>query len=394
MKSQASQAQHVTGSRSDSAPDAVVIGAGHNGLVAANLLADPAGMSCVCEATEHPGGAVRSAEVTSPGYLSRPVQRVLPAVGGLAGAAGAGAGAVRPALDALAPACWRTSSPTAGCAVLSRDLELTAAGRGVRSGGRGGLAAAHGRAVGEHPRPLIDALFTPFPPLAPGLPLLAGAGQRRTRCGWRGWRCCRFAGWARSGSTERARPLLLAGNALHADLSPDGAGSAIFGWLLAMLGQSVGFPVPIGGAGRLTESMAARLAACGGDRPAGQPGGVDRWSRPAAARRASGWPTGERIRARRAVLADVPAPTLYRDTGRASSTCRPGCVADLAASRWDNPTVKVDWALRAERGRTAPAPHGAGTVHLGADAGRPHPLRARTWPPGRCPSSRSCCSAR
>ena len=40
--------------------DAVVIGAGHNGLVAANVLADAGWSVLVVEAEEEPGGAVRS----------------------------------------------------------------------------------------------------------------------------------------------------------------------------------------------------------------------------------------------------------------------------------------------------------------------------------------------
>jgi hypothetical protein len=44
--------------------------------------------------------------------------------------------------------------------------------------------------------------------------------------------------------------LLIAGNALHTDVPPEAAGSGIFGWLLTMLGQDVGFPVPAGGSGR------------------------------------------------------------------------------------------------------------------------------------------------
>jgi phytoene dehydrogenase-like protein len=37
--------------------DAIVVGAGHNGLVAANLLADAGWSVRVLEATPHPGGA-------------------------------------------------------------------------------------------------------------------------------------------------------------------------------------------------------------------------------------------------------------------------------------------------------------------------------------------------
>src|SRR5262245_7292599 len=48
--------------------DAIVIGAGHNGLVAANLLADAGWSGVVFEQAEQPGGAVRSGELTVPGF--------------------------------------------------------------------------------------------------------------------------------------------------------------------------------------------------------------------------------------------------------------------------------------------------------------------------------------
>jgi phytoene dehydrogenase-like protein len=75
---------------------------------------------------------------------------------------------------------------------------------------------------------------------------------------------------------------------------------------------------------------------------------------------------GQTVRARRAVLADVPAPALYLDLV-GPAWLPPRLVEDLAHFRWDGATVKVDWALSAPMPWKNPAVAGAGTVHLGAD---------------------------
>jgi len=75
---------------------------------------------------------------------------------------------------------------------------------------------------------------------------------------------------------------------------------------------------------------------------------------------------GRRWRARRAVLADVPAPALYLHLVGAA-LLPPRLAEDLAHFQWDGSTVKVDWALSGPVPWKNPAAAGSGTIHLGAD---------------------------
>src|SRR6476469_6286170 len=106
-----------------------------------------------------------------------------------------------------------------------------------------------------------------------------------------------------------AAQLLIAGNAAHADIPPDAAGSGLFGWLLAMLAQDVGFPVAKGGAGHLAAALAARFTSLGGD--------IRCNANVTRIELADGRTTGvlladnEKLHADRAVIADVSAPALY-----------------------------------------------------------------------------------
>jgi phytoene dehydrogenase-like protein len=158
--------------------------------------------------------------------------------------------------------------------------------------------------------------------------------------------------------------LLLAGNALHADVPVDAPVSGTYGWLLAMLGQDVGFPVPVGGAGQLAAALAARARAAGAQIHTGQRAErIDvEGGRAVGVRTAAGLT----VHARRAVVADVSAPSLYLDL-LAPRDVPAALRADLRRFQWDSPVVKVNWALRRPIPWRAQEARDAGTVHLGCD---------------------------
>lgn len=341
--------------------DAVVVGAGHNGLVAANKLVDAGWSVAVLEAQPQPGGAVRSAELT-PGFVTDLGSAFYPL------------GAASPILRELelhehglhwrhAPAVVAHLLPDDRSAVLHRDVEKTAESVAAFAPGD---AEAWRRMTAEWQQirdALLETFLRPFPPVRNGIKLARALGvadgvrfartvvQPVRRFGEE-----RFAG-------DGAR-LLLAGNALHTDLGPDNAGSAVFGWLLSMLGQDVGFPVPEGGAGRIVDALVSRLAARGVrvqcDRPVTS---IEiRGGRAVGVTDAA----GRTVRAKRAVLADVAAPLLYRDlVGERHLPAR--FVDDLRGFQWDDATVKIDWALDGPIPWTSADVREAGTVHLGGD---------------------------
>ncbi|HEX5595982.1 MAG TPA: NAD(P)/FAD-dependent oxidoreductase [Micromonosporaceae bacterium] len=342
--------------------DAIVVGAGHNGLVAANLLADAGWDVLVLEATGAPGGAVRSAEVTVPGYLSDlysafyPLGYASPVIRGLD-------------LEAYglrwrhAPDVLAHLLPDGRAAVLNRDPHRTAASLDSFASGDGQRWLDAYRDWCEVGDGLLNAIYTPFPPVRAGVALLRRmGGAAALRLARRGLLSARRLGEELfAGEGGRA---LLAGCALHTDLSPEQTGGGMFGWLLTLLGQQIGWPVPAGGAQRITDALVARLYERGGRLVCGTP--VERVL--IARNRAMGVRSVDGVlwRARRAVLADVPAPALYLDlVGNQWLPSR--LVDDLQHFKWDGSTLKLDWALDGPVPWRNPAVAGAGTLHLAAD---------------------------
>ena len=159
-----------------------------------------------------------------------------------------------------APAVVGHPSPDGSWALLHRDRELTAQMMEAEHPGDGeawldlcGRWDRIGHAAG-------GSLITPFPPVRHGMAALArlrsagGLDLVRTLLS-------PAADLGRTLFGGDAPGLLLAGNAGHADIPLDAAGSGLMGILMTMLGQTVGFPVPEGGAGRLTQALADRIKA-------------------------------------------------------------------------------------------------------------------------------------
>ena len=165
--------------------------------------------------------------------------------------------------------------------------------------------------------------------------------------------------------TGAGGPLLLAGNALHADLSPDGAGSALYGWLLTMLGPQPRIPRP---GGWFQPHHRRPHRAAGGPRRNDPHPRSRRADRHLRRHRHRGDPRlgGRRSAPGARSSPTSPPPPLYRDLV-GSQHLPPKLLDDLDHFEWDTPTLKIDWALSAPIPWTARDAANAGTVHLGVD---------------------------
>ncbi|HYO32909.1 MAG TPA: NAD(P)/FAD-dependent oxidoreductase [Nocardioidaceae bacterium] len=339
--------------------DAVVIGSGPNGLVAANLLADAGWSVTVLEAQPTLGGAVRTDTEVYPGFRHDTFSAFYPLA--------AASHTIRSlhledhGLTWLhAPAVLGHPLTDGTWAMLYRDRDSTAASLDRLHPGDGQAwldLCARWDIFGDD---LIEALLQPFPPVRAGsrfllnLPRAGGLSAfglplvSVRRLGER-----LFGG-------EGAR-LLLAGNALHADFAPSNAGSGIFGLILVMLGQTVGFPVPQGGAGELIAALARRLESAGGTivTNAEAASVIIADGRAVGVRLAD----GEQVSATRAVVANVSAPALYG--GLVSLDDLPARTRwGMKRFRWDPSTIKVDWALSSPVPWDPAPPDAPGTVHI------------------------------
>ncbi|MRG90800.1 phytoene desaturase family protein [Polyangium spumosum] len=335
-------------------PDAIVIGAGPNGLVAANYLAQAGWSVLVLEAQARPGGAVWTEESSLPGFHHD------------VGAAFFPFGPTSPALRPLdlegAGLVWRHApldsahpAKDGTCAAIGRDLEASKQNLGEDGPAWEKLARWHAGTRDQ----LLDALLSTLPALGPmarfgpaNLLRLAAVAASSGR------------GFAeRTFRTEAARRIVPA-LALHTDVGPDDPFGAIVGFMLAMLASSGGFAIPEGGAASITRALLKRLGDLGGVVRTGTRVAriVVREGRAAAVVTEQ----GEEIAADRAIIADTSAPALYL------RLLDPGVVPTPVAESMRNfkhgfGTFKMDWALSGPVPWSCEDATRAAVVHTGDD---------------------------
>lgn len=313
--------------------DAVVIGAGHNGLVAATLLARAGWSVEVLERRHVAGGAVGS-ETSDRGYVhdwgsafygvlhTSPVLREL------------GLDRRVPWAHTSSPvgAVWDTGRPAA---VMRRTVDATAEGLGVDAQAwRDAVAWWHRLGV-----PLFGAVLGPVG--APGPLLRTAAALTGPREALQVARTMLepVEEWVRREFATDAARMLFAGNATHADVGVDAAGSTPPAMLLTMAAQVHGMPVPVGGASRLAQGFVEAAQEAG----VVVRTGVDVVRVVVRGGRAVGVVTadGEGVAARRAVVADVAPGTLARDL--VGEEHLPGeWLASLRRHRWTSGYFRVD----------------------------------------------------
>jgi phytoene dehydrogenase-like protein len=230
-------------------PDAIVVGAGPNGLVAAVTLARAGWSVLVLEAADTPGGGTRSAELMRPGVIHDVCSAIHPL------------GVASPALRSLPLADhgleWiHPEVPLAHvldggrAALLHRSLADTAIGLGAD-------AATYRKTFGpvvDSGLALVDGLLAPFT-VPPSHPLAL------VRYGWVGVRPATTV--ARRFTTDEGAGLF-AGLAAHSMLSLRAPITAGYGLLLGTLGHLVGWPMARGGSQAIADALVGLLEADGG----------------------------------------------------------------------------------------------------------------------------------
>jgi phytoene dehydrogenase-like protein len=313
--------------------DVVIIGAGPNGLAAGIEVARAGKSVVIYEAKDTLGGGARTQELTLPGFkhdvcsaihplaLGSPFFRSLPLE--------------RFGVSWIYPDAALAHPFDDGTSVqLLHSLEATVAN----------LAADDAKAYTALMKPFAERWNDlaadilgplPLPPKHPFLMARFGLSALYSA-----------VGLAKSRFRDPRTRALFAGMAGHSCIPLGRIMTASFGMVLAILGHSVGWPIPKGGSQSIVNAMGTYLESLGGKIITSHP--IERF---------------EQIPAARAILFDLTPKQVLQLAGEQLSS---GYRRQLERYRYGPGVFKMDFALSEPIPWTAAECQRAGTVHLGA----------------------------
>ncbi|MFF3325206.1 phytoene desaturase family protein [Streptomyces sp. NPDC002889] len=309
--------------------DAVVVGAGPNGLTAAVELARRGFSVAVYEALDTIGGGARTEELTLPGFRHDPCSAVHPL--GIGSPAFNAMPLARHGLEWLHPELPLAHPfPDGSAAVLSRSVGESAMSLGAHDAGAyRRLLAPY---LGHWDTIAADFLRTPWDGLPRDPYRMARFGLTALQPAT--WIARRFRG-------ERARGLL-AGLAAHAIAPTSGLATGGIALMFALAAHEVGWPVPRGGSQAISDALASYLREQGGAIQTDTP--VKRL---------------DELPPARAYIFDTSPTALARIAGLGDA---------YGHYRYGASAFKVDYALSGPVPWTSEEARVAGTVHLGPTA--------------------------
>ncbi len=230
--------------------DAVIVGAGPNGLAAAITLAQAGQSVLLVEARDTVGGGSRSAELTLPGFVHDICSAIHPL--GLASPFLRSLPLEEHGIQWVHPKAPLAHPLDDGPAVLvEQSLKETAEGLGPDGASYQRLLSPTVNRWENFVHDLLGPLRIPSAPI-----LYAQFGLRALRSA---------AGLARASFQGVRAQALFAGMGAHSIMPLEKPGTAAFGLALGTLAHAVGWPFPRGGSQKIADALAAYFQALGGE---------------------------------------------------------------------------------------------------------------------------------